>query len=311
MQEVQISFLKILPVLAALLTSSLCVELKQQTLAPLIVPNIGLPYPGVTPVPPVVAPAVVHPHHFQPTLPPPVIATGTVKPIAPPLDDPHPSYSFAYDVQDALTGDSKSQHEERDGDVVRGSYSFIESDGSRRIVDYVADPVNGFNAVVRREFGVAPPTGPLAPPPHHQHQQPHQPYQQRLPAPYPYAAAPVAQQGLIPAPLAYEPARPNYGASPTGTYVTYNRQPAAPIRLNYPTAYPLQNPLFQYYGPAPSVVSTPVATVTPAPIAVATVTPAPASLVTPIQPVAPQKPLSIGRYGYALTGAPFNYPYQQ
>lgn len=33
--------------------------------------------------------------------------------------DPHPQYSFAYDVQDALTGDSKNQHETRDGDVVQ------------------------------------------------------------------------------------------------------------------------------------------------------------------------------------------------
>ena len=66
-------------------------------------------------------------------------------------NDPHPRYSFAYDVQDAITGDSKAQHEERDGDIVRGSYSLIEADGSRRIVEYTADPVNGFNAVVSRE----------------------------------------------------------------------------------------------------------------------------------------------------------------
>ncbi|XP_031829841.1 cuticular protein 3 [Nomia melanderi] len=65
--------------------------------------------------------------------------------------DPHPQYSYAYDVQDSLTGDSKSQHESRDGDVVSGSYSFIEADGTRRIVEYTADPVNGFNAVVHRE----------------------------------------------------------------------------------------------------------------------------------------------------------------
>lgn len=65
--------------------------------------------------------------------------------------DPHPQYTYAYDVQDSLTGDSKSQHESRDGDVVSGSYSFIEADGTRRIVEYTADPVNGFNAVVHRE----------------------------------------------------------------------------------------------------------------------------------------------------------------
>ncbi|XP_015172507.1 PREDICTED: larval cuticle protein A2B-like [Polistes dominula] len=65
--------------------------------------------------------------------------------------DPHPQYSYAYDVHDSLTGDAKSQHETRDGDVVQGSYSLLEADGSRRTVDYTADPVNGFNAVVRKE----------------------------------------------------------------------------------------------------------------------------------------------------------------
>ncbi|XP_043471009.1 larval cuticle protein A2B-like [Leptopilina heterotoma] len=65
--------------------------------------------------------------------------------------DPHPQYSYAYDVQDSLTGDSKSQHETRDGDVVKGSYSLLEADGTRRTVDYTADDVNGFNAVVRKE----------------------------------------------------------------------------------------------------------------------------------------------------------------
>jgi hypothetical protein len=71
--------------------------------------------------------------------------------------DPHPQYSYAYDVQDALTGDSKSQQETRDGDVVSGSYSLIEADGTRRIVEYTADPVNGFNAVVHREPAVIKP----------------------------------------------------------------------------------------------------------------------------------------------------------
>ncbi|XP_018392245.1 PREDICTED: larval cuticle protein A2B-like [Cyphomyrmex costatus] len=65
--------------------------------------------------------------------------------------DPHPQYSYAYDVHDSLTGDDKSQQETRDGDLVQGSYSLLEADGTRRIVDYAADPVNGFNAVVRKE----------------------------------------------------------------------------------------------------------------------------------------------------------------
>lgn len=65
--------------------------------------------------------------------------------------DPNPQYSFAYDVQDGLTGDSKNQHETRSGDVVQGSYSLVDADGHRRIVEYTADPHNGFNAVVHRE----------------------------------------------------------------------------------------------------------------------------------------------------------------
>lgn len=65
--------------------------------------------------------------------------------------DPNPQYSFAYDVQDGLTGDSKSQHESRSGDVVHGQYSLIDADGHKRTVDYTADPHNGFNAVVHRE----------------------------------------------------------------------------------------------------------------------------------------------------------------
>lgn len=34
--------------------------------------------------------------------------------------DPLPQYTYAYNVQDALTGDHKSQQETRDGDVVKG-----------------------------------------------------------------------------------------------------------------------------------------------------------------------------------------------
>lgn len=59
-------------------------------------------------------------------------------------------YAFNYGVNDPHTGDVKSQHEERDGDVVKGSYSLNEPDGTVRIVDYTADPHNGFNAVVRK-----------------------------------------------------------------------------------------------------------------------------------------------------------------
>ncbi|KAM8705629.1 hypothetical protein ACLKA7_010005 [Drosophila subpalustris] len=65
--------------------------------------------------------------------------------------DPHPQYRFSYGVDDKLTGDSKAQVEERDGDVVRGEYSLVDADGYKRTVQYTADPINGFNAVVNRE----------------------------------------------------------------------------------------------------------------------------------------------------------------
>nr|AWK28337.1 cuticular protein [Nilaparvata lugens] len=95
--------------------------------------------------------------------------------------DPNPQYSYAYDIQDALTGDSKSQHESRQGDVVSGSYSLVEPDGTRRTVDYTADPVNGFNAVVHKE-----PAG--------------HPVVAKVAAPVAYAA-PVAK--VVAAPVAY------------------------------------------------------------------------------------------------------------
>ena len=65
--------------------------------------------------------------------------------------DPNPQYQFSYDIHDGLTGDAKSQTETRNGDVVKGQYSLIEADGTRRIVDYTADDIHGFNAVVTKE----------------------------------------------------------------------------------------------------------------------------------------------------------------
>lgn len=62
----------------------------------------------------------------------------------------YPKYSFNYGIKDPHTGDVKSQHESRDGDVVKGSYSLVEPDGSVRTVDYTADDIHGFNAVVSK-----------------------------------------------------------------------------------------------------------------------------------------------------------------
>ncbi|KAB0800258.1 hypothetical protein PPYR_05999 [Photinus pyralis] len=64
--------------------------------------------------------------------------------------DPHPQYAYSYGVNDPLTGDVKSQVESRDGGFVKGQYTLDEPDGTKRIVDYTADDVNGFNAVVQK-----------------------------------------------------------------------------------------------------------------------------------------------------------------
>ncbi|XP_017046589.1 cuticle protein 18.6 [Drosophila ficusphila] len=104
-------------------------------------------------------------------------------------DDPHPKYNFAYDVQDALSGDSKSQVESRDGDVVQGEYSLDDADGFRRTVKYTADSVNGFNAVVHRE--------PLA----HVHHK----VVAAAPAQYHHAPAPVIKSYAAPAPAYVAP----------------------------------------------------------------------------------------------------------
>ncbi|KAG5894307.1 hypothetical protein JTB14_015547 [Gonioctena quinquepunctata] len=73
----------------------------------------------------------------------------------------HPKYSFKYGVNDYHTGDIKSQHETRDGDVVKGQYSLVEPDGSVRTVDYTADKHSGFKAVVHK-------TAPVNHPENHQ-----------------------------------------------------------------------------------------------------------------------------------------------
>ncbi|CAB0019683.1 unnamed protein product [Nesidiocoris tenuis] len=76
--------------------------------------------------------------------------------------DAHPSYKFEYGVHDGHTGDVKSQSEVRDGDVVKGSYSLVEPDGSKRVVHYTADDHNGFNAVVSREPNAHPQVAKIA-----------------------------------------------------------------------------------------------------------------------------------------------------
>ncbi|XP_055317639.1 larval cuticle protein A2B-like [Sitodiplosis mosellana] len=126
----------------------------------------------------------------------PRVLAGPAVAVHPEPYDPAPQYAFAYNVQDQLTGDHKSQQETRDGDIVRGSYSLVEADGSLRTVIYTADPLNGFNAVVEKtplvhKAAVVPaaPIAPFAPVPH------------ALPAPvFPAPAAVPAFPAAVPAP---------------------------------------------------------------------------------------------------------------
>ncbi|KAI5640670.1 insect cuticle protein domain-containing protein [Phthorimaea operculella] len=81
-------------------------------------------------------------------------AQSSVVPVAPAADADYTS--FSYGVADPYTGDFKSQAETRVGGNVVGQYSLLESDGTKRTVDYAADDYHGFNAVVRKDPVVAP-----------------------------------------------------------------------------------------------------------------------------------------------------------
>ncbi|XP_026735984.1 larval cuticle protein A2B-like [Trichoplusia ni] len=73
--------------------------------------------------------------------------------------DPPPSpndYKYSYNIEDPTTGDSKSQHEVRQGDVVTGAYTVLGPDGTKRTVEYTADPKNGFKAVISEDPGTPP-----------------------------------------------------------------------------------------------------------------------------------------------------------
>lgn len=77
-----------------------------------------------------------HPHPVEPVLVP-VEEVDIEEPAS-------PNFSYNYGVSDPVTGDQKTHTETRDGDVVRGQYSFVDSDGSIRTVTYTADAEHGF-----------------------------------------------------------------------------------------------------------------------------------------------------------------------
>ncbi|XP_011497704.1 PREDICTED: cuticle protein-like, partial [Ceratosolen solmsi marchali] len=150
--------------------------------------------------------------------------------------DPHPQYSYAYDVADSLTGDSKSQQETRDGDVVSGSYSLLEADGTRRVVHYTADDHNGFNAVVEKQpAAIAYKTVATAP-------------VLKTVAPYPlsYAASSPLIKAVAPAPaVTYSsPVVNTYAAAPTLAY-------SAPLLKSYAAPSPVVKTLAPLPYPSP------------------------------------------------------------
>ena len=53
-------------------------------------------------------------------------------------------------MKDPKTGDHKAAWEVRNGDYVKGGYMLQDPDGTMRIVEYEADPKNGFRANVER-----------------------------------------------------------------------------------------------------------------------------------------------------------------
>ncbi|XP_075161788.1 larval cuticle protein A3A-like [Haematobia irritans] len=145
----------------------------------------------------------------------------------------HPKYAFNYGVADHTTGDVKSQHETRDGDVVKGQYSLVEPDGSIRTVDYTADSINGFNAVVTK-------SGPTV------HAQAVVPKPVVAVAPKPVVSYQPVYKQVAPAPVLV--------ASPT-PYVHKQYVAPAPIHYDYDDSYYNDGqyeyvPQYANYGPA-------------------------------------------------------------
>ncbi|XP_023313029.1 cuticle protein-like [Anoplophora glabripennis] len=109
------------------------------------------------------APAYAGPAIAAPAFLKAPIATPAYVKAAPSVDYvAYPKYQFNYGVSDGHTGDQKTQTEIRDGDVVKGSYSLVEADGTVRTVSYTADDHNGFNAVVTRSGHAAHPATAIA-----------------------------------------------------------------------------------------------------------------------------------------------------
>lgn len=184
-------------------------------------------------------------------------------------------YDFSYSVNDPHTGDIKEQHESRQGDNVQGQYSLVEPDGQRRTVQYTADALNGFNAVVLRDgvsqhaTQLAPvasvaslPTVTLA-----HRSAPLATISHATPVTYTQHAAPIttyATQQHLATPVAYTHSH----ATPVTTYhaaqpqIAYTSHQAAPIAYTTHQATPIayaQHPAPLAYTQTHHVASSPVA----------------------------------------------------
>lgn len=169
------------------------------------------------------------------------------KPSAPEPYDADPKYSFGYDIQDGYTGDLKSQHETRHGDVVKGSYSVVDPDGTKRTVDYTADPHHGFNAVVRKEPLAYKHVAPLPAAP--------------APAPHALPLAPVPAPPLPPVP---KPALPllSYPFALTALHRAPGPAPApapAPAPVPVPVSAPAHLPTAHFHAAYPALTHSPYA----------------------------------------------------
>ncbi|CAG9784966.1 unnamed protein product [Diatraea saccharalis] len=98
-----------------------------------------------------------------------------------------PKYEYKYEVSDHQTGDRKSHWESREGDRVHGGYTLYEPDGALRTVEYSADALHGFSAVVRRDE-----------PNKHQHSRPDNSYNTLSSHSHDSYHQPSAQQRYIP-----------------------------------------------------------------------------------------------------------------
>jgi hypothetical protein len=116
--------------------------------------------PAARPVVRKVVKTVAAPFRFPVQTPVLVQAPVPVAKVAAKVEEPvdtNPKYDYTYSVADPETGDYKSASESRDNGIVQGSYSLVEPNGNLRTVEYTADAVNGFNAIVKNTPGAAAP----------------------------------------------------------------------------------------------------------------------------------------------------------